>query len=71
MGDMYSSENCPDCNKKNFYWIGNSELFDISGTDIEALICWKCSHKWLLSESEEIGITLDDAYTDEGMEVIK
>ena len=68
MTDIYHSECCPGCGKKNFYCLGNPD--DISGVDIEALICWKCGHKWLLEMCEE-WTNLEDAYTEDGEKEIK
>ena len=69
MGDTYYSEYCPECGKKNFWYAGDPS--DIAGIDTEALICWKCGYKWLLPESEESGILLEDAYVEKGEKKIK
>ncbi|GAG89754.1 unnamed protein product [marine sediment metagenome] len=68
MTETYYSEKCPKCNKKNFWYAGDGS--DITGIDIEALICWSCGHKWLLEMCEE-WTNLEEAYTEEGMRAVK
>ena len=70
MIDTYHSEYCPKCNSKNF-WEDIYVSGDLSGQDVVGLICWKCEHEWLLEDSKEIGLTLDDGIIADGKDKVK
>lgn len=65
MGDSAHSEDCPSCKTRN--WVLLGDLTDLTGTDTEAIRCWKCKHEWLVEGAEE-WTTLEDAMMDDGRE---
>lgn len=68
MSDSAMSEQCPACSSKN--WLALGDMNDMTGTDPEAIRCWKCKHVWLIEGAEEF-TTLDDAMVDDGRRVLR
>lgn len=62
---------CPKCEKPN--WVCDGDPTDLTGVDIEAIKCWKCSHSWwldddpIMMEMRPEDATPED-YAEEGME---
>ncbi len=48
--EMYLADNCPKCNKKNYWYAG--DLDDTCGIDPDGVVCWSCKKMWLLPESD-------------------
>ena len=48
---------CPKCNEYN--WVNNGDIDDLTVSDIEAVKCWSCKHKFFLDE-ENIRMFYDD-----------
>ena len=66
--EMYYSDYCPKCNKKNFFCVG--DVFDTTGRDIDGGKCYQCGHEWLFDENGE-STDIENANIEEGQKELK
>lgn len=50
--EVYYSDTCPKCGKKNFTAYGDPS--DLTVPDIEGLRCWNCKHEWIFFDIEQL-----------------
>ena len=50
---------CPECKVVN--WVCDGDPSDLTGVDIDAIKCWKCSQSWWLDEHNEFDLWPEDS----------
>lgn len=48
MSELWIDEKCPKCEFIN--WANCGDIDDITGYDVEGIICWNCKNKWWICE---------------------
>ncbi len=48
MSERWFKDNCSKCKAVN--WLNDGDVNDVTVTDIVAVQCWKCGHRWWTAE---------------------